>query len=206
MKRRKKTDGIFIISLFVIISLFLVSIRSYSSTLTDEDFQPILVWEEYDYEENIPLEDYSKETVIKALNDEYKEESLRYIDEFLAENPEYFIDDTKVIIEDGDYVDIDVKGYIDNSVSPGISISHYALHIGSGVLPDLEEALLGEHIGNEISIFVNNGIYSQIYGGTKIKFNAQINSILTPVFHNHKDMTSDFLQTSFSLNYTSSCI
>ncbi len=166
----------------------------------EAETEPLSLFEKYSEKYKITLKKYSVKAIKEDLNKKYKEYIVEYIDQVLANSPEY-IKRHGDIVDPDCYVSIDLKGYVDKESSPSINYRNYVLHIGSGTLPDLESALIGERMGNEIRVIVTNGVYDSIYGGNNIEFTAKLNCLATPRTYTYETLTASY--TKDTLGYDS---
>lgn len=83
-------------------------------------------------------------------------------------------------IQEGDFVNLDFKGYLEGKPFPGGASAGYTLRIGSGqFIPGFEEQLIGLKVGEEKEIQVTfpEDYHAQHLAGKEVTFAVKINSI-----------------------------
>jgi len=86
-----------------------------------------------------------------TVKDEEVDQNL----ESLREQRSWFVDLERDIVEKGDFVSIDTIGYMDGNPIENSSVKGGIFRVGEGILvPEIEEALLGARVGEEIEVEV----------------------------------------------------
>lgn len=92
------------------------------------------------------------EKVVYPVTDEDVEKALESLRQ---RHSELVVVDSRTDVQEGDFANIDFKGYIDGEPFPGGAAEDYPLEIGSGqFIPGFEEQLIGMNVGEEKDIVV----------------------------------------------------
>ncbi|MBO4396161.1 MAG: trigger factor [Eubacterium sp.] len=127
----------------------------------------------------VKLGDYSKVTVTKRevkVTDEDVENEINRV----REQNSRIVEITERAVQDGDIVNIDFDGYVDDKAFDGGKGEDYDLTIGShSFIDNFEEQLIGKNIGDEIDVNVTfpENYHEKSLKGKPALFKVKINKI-----------------------------
>jgi trigger factor len=188
-----------VIAFYVGKKVYTVAIRTTSSSNMSAGLDDNGIISGVDVSKYITLVDYKNISVPAdevAATDEEVEEDINST----LESYNYVSDDSTLEVADGDVVNIDYEGKIDDEDFDGNTSngSGYDLTIGSGTfVDDFEEQLIGSHPGDELTVevtFPDDYSNSDIAGKDAV-FTVTINGItVTP------ELTDDFVAENLDID------
>ena len=143
----------------------------------------------------VVLADYSEltkpEPYVGVTDEEVEEMFKSDIDEILQMYPNYEKDDThtETVISDGDIVNIDFVGKLDNVAFEGGSGTDYYLAVGSGqFIEDFEKGMIGKKIGETFDI---TAVVPENYQSEDLAGKTTVFTITANFFGKEKDEADD---------------
>ncbi|MBO7599982.1 MAG: FKBP-type peptidyl-prolyl cis-trans isomerase [Lachnospiraceae bacterium] len=119
--------------------------------------------------------------VISKADIEYSEDKIRADVDSALTSAKYSDDDASLTVKDGDTINLDYTGYVDDVAFDGGSAQGSSLTIGSGsFIDDFEQQLIGSHPGDEVTV---NVTFPDPYdnnpdlAGKDARFECKVNSI-----------------------------
>lgn len=120
----------------------------------------------------LPVEKHIKTVTDKDIDSELEDLRLRH--------SELMAVDSRKDVQEGDFANIDFKGYLDGQPFPGGAAEGHTLEIGAGrFIPGFEEQLVGMEVGDEkeITLTFPDDYHSPDLAGKETVFSVKINSI-----------------------------
>lgn len=141
---------------------------------------------------------------VSAEKAEVTEEDIKeYVENMLAYYPAYENVD-KTVVEDGDTVNIDYEGLLDDVAFDGGTASGQYLEIGSDSFIDgFEEGLIGVKVGDKVSLDLT---FPETYSnnpdlvGKAVVFNVTVNSIVEKVDMTYDTLTDEYVASNFNMD------
>lgn len=150
-------------------------------------------------EEYVTLGDYQTMSV-ELDSPEVTEDDVRaYVESMLAYYPEYETVD-KTVVEEGDTVDIDYQGLLDDVAFEGGTASGAKLTIGSGrFIAGFEEGLIGANVGDSLDLnltFPDPYSSNPDLAGQEVVFKVTVNAIVQPVAMTYDGLTDEYVSAN----------
>lgn len=149
--------------------------------------------------DGVTLGDYMGLEVSVPKSEVTDETVQSYIEELIARYPTYTATD-KTTVEDGDFVDIDFEGLIDDEPFDNGSAEGYVLEIGSNTFIDgFEEGLVGANVGDTLALDLTfpENYGNEDFAGKPVVFNVTVNSIVEPETVAYDDLTDEYVKENF---------
>lgn len=135
---------------------------------------------EVDVYPEVQLGQYTGLSVEKRIRTVSEADVDQELEQLRLRHSELIAVDSRDDVREGDFVNLDFKGYLDGKPFPGGAAAGYTLEIGSGqFIPGFEEQLVGMKVGEEkdINVTFPEEYHSQELAGKEATFNVKINSI-----------------------------
>lgn len=135
---------------------------------------------EVDVYPEVQLGQYTGLPVEKRIRTVSEADVDQELEQLRLRHSELIAVDSRDDVREGDFVNLDFKGYLDGKPFPGGAAAGYTLEIGSGqFIPGFEEQLVGMKVGEEkdINVTFPEEYHSQELAGKEATFNVKINSI-----------------------------
>lgn len=135
---------------------------------------------EVDVYPEIELGQYKGLSVEKRVRKVDKADVDRELEQLRMQHSELIAVDSRDDVQEGDFANIDFKGYLDGKPFSGGAAAGYTLEIGSGqFIPGFEEQLIGMKVGEEkdINVTFPEQYHSEELAGKEVTFNVKINGL-----------------------------
>ncbi len=199
----KKFVSAFVVVLF---GAFLVLAATYSKDIPGKNSSSSDNWDVSEGEKAVYLSDYNLEDLVElgdyknllvdveytAVTEEY---IIKAIEETMTSYPDYRKTD-KVLIENGDVVNIDYVGSKGGVPFEGGTAEGYNLTIGSGAFIDgFEEGLIGVKVGSTVTLNLTfpEDYDSEELAGQAVTFEVTVNAIMEAITYTYDEMTDDYI-------------
>lgn len=125
-----------------------------------------------------------------------------YVESMLAYYPAYENLD-KTVVENGDVVNIDYEGLLDDVAFDGGTAAGQYLEIGSGSFIDgFEEGLIGAKVGDKLALnltFPDPYQNNPDLAGKAVVFNVTVNAIVQKVEMTYETLTDEYVLSNFEM-------
>ncbi len=154
---------------------------------------------EYSVKDGVRLCDYMAVMEDQeGLEEKAQERYEQYMDEFLRSFPEY-APSGRTKVRRGDYVGIDLLGYVEGEKEPSINLKDYHIRAGEGDLPmEIEDAVIGRDAGASVEVSIAACDYSNDYKDYNIVFKFRVGAIEEPVYTRFADLDDAFTEEHFN--------
>ena len=156
-------------------------------------------WVDYDVNDCVSLSRYSKTELNGSITTKVKQDIKEYINDILSEYPSYTKIE-KTIVQKGDYVNVDITGYVDGETNPGIEVKNFTVHVGDKILPEkLENSLVGKVVGQQYEISCKSTEYNEEYNGYNAQFSVTVNKIVHAEVYDYDTITEKYAIDTFKV-------
>ena len=141
---------------------------------------------------DVQLGEYKGLPVEKRVRKVTEEDVERELERLRLNNSELVAVDDRDTVQNGDFANIDFKGYLDGQPFSGGAAEGYTLEIGSGqFIPGFEEQLIGMKVGEEkeINVTFPENYHRADLAGKPVTFKVKINNLKVRML---PDLDDDF--------------